>query len=96
MLPLLGNWAGQVWTSDAVSVAPVQPLFKQRYTDIYNGNVAVPAYVAPTRRTQFGYNLSKYFRSLLADESSYEIVTFEDAADMPITFSPAMPVASAG
>jgi hypothetical protein len=75
MLPLLGNWAGQVWTSDAVSVAPVQPLFKQRYTDIYNGNVAVPAYVAPTRRTQFGYNLSKYFRSLLADESSAQTST---------------------
>ena len=38
-----------------------------------------------------GHELNnKLLRELLADESSYEIVTFEDAADMPITFSPAM------
>ncbi len=75
MLPLLGNWAGQVWTSDNASVAPVQPLFKQRYSDIYSGAAPMPAYVAPTRRTQFSFNLSKYFRSLIADSSSAQSST---------------------
>ncbi len=67
MLPQLGNWAGAVWTTPLVSVAaPPANHFTAEYTRVYG---AAPGYNAPQQRTMFSYNLSKYFRSLLADQA---------------------------
>jgi len=68
MLPQIGNWAGAVWTSPLVAVpAPAPPAhFTTEYGNVYTAN---PGYNAPQQRTMFSYNLSKYFRSLLADQA---------------------------
>ncbi|VVU94900.1 hypothetical protein CPAV1605_625 [seawater metagenome] len=68
MLPQIGTWAGAVWTSPVVSVPAPAPVnhFKALYTATYG---AGGVYNAPQQRTMFSYNLSKYFRSLLADKA---------------------------